>query len=108
VDEKTLVLKRIAGLRACKSLQKISANQLLGNRRAALGKRHPGLPGVLAVWSSAAEKQRTKVCLAEQSREDRIVHARMREKVLIFGRKDGLAQDLRDILILDDFPAFPC
>src|ERR1700676_510944 len=77
VRQKTLMLKCIAIFRACKFLQEVTAHKLLSNRRAALWKHRCALCSTVAICPLGAGDQGGNVCLAEQTREDGIVHSRV-------------------------------
>src|SRR6266404_2862257 len=77
VREKALVLKCIASFRAGEFLQEVTADKLLSNRRAALGKYWCALCGIPAARAPETGHQGANVGLAEQPREDGIIHSRV-------------------------------
>ncbi len=48
-----------------------------------------------------------KICLGQNTEEDGIIHSRVREEIFIFGREYRLADNVRNVFVLDNIPAFP-
>ena len=104
--EKALVLERIAAFRAHKRLEEVTAHKLLSNRRAPLGKHQCAFCEHSYRMSPRRGRSRRECLSCEQSRKNGIVHSPVREEVLVLGRKDRVPQNLRNVVILDNFPVF--
>ena len=94
-----VVEESVAVLAARPVLDEVAADQLLRERRSTLGHQQPERGAVFSPRGQGAHRH-----LQDHARQRRIIHAGVREEVLVLGRQDGLPQD-EGHLIPRDHPA---
>ena len=102
------VAELVAVLLSHHGLEKISANELLGDRRSALRKDCGVIRDVPLSHSRQAAHQIAEPDLAQHARKGPVVNTGMGEEVLVFCGDDGVADNRRDLFVAGDLAGLGC
>jgi hypothetical protein len=87
-------------LAAGQVLQKVAADELLSEGRSPLAESEPR-------FASSPAGQGAHRAFLQHPGQGAVVNARVSEEVLVLGRKDGVPEDGRDLVVGHDAPVFP-
>ena len=83
--------------------EEVTANELLRKRRAPLRETQPQLEAVLPPGGHRVHGR-----LVAHPEQRPVLYAGVKEKVLVFGRQDGVAKNGRHLVVGDDLAVLPC